>query len=321
MWYQKNNFSLLSSALPPQSQAMGGLLSSCQAIAGVLAGVDGAITLPQFIKLVEAVREASNYAPSFIANIPLSCYEALFGAEAVAERRFFNVGAGNFWGHPAWTMLDISPADGPQGLRIDFEQRSPWPIAAGVGKLAYSSHCLEHLHDDSVAHVLKEVFRILEAGSRFRLVLPDADLFLAAYRMNNRAMFFNVADHAPQADTSSIEQLLVSMVAYPCSSLSVATADLHIPDESVRRIAAGPDTAGIMTALTAHLPKDVVFPDHPHVNWFNFDKLQRMLAVAGFVDIARSAFGQSAVPVLLDTNFFDSTTPETSVFVECRKPA
>ncbi|EGC77168.1 hypothetical protein [Treponema denticola] len=61
--------------------------------------------------------------------------------------------------------------------------------------------------------------------------------------------------------------------------------------------------------------------DHPeyHINWFNKDKLTRFLRSAKFDNIIQSAYGKSISPILRNTNLFDTTVPEVSLYVEAIK--
>ena len=56
-----------------------------------------------------------------------------------------------------------------------------------------------------------------------------------------------------------------------------------------------------------------------HINWWNEAKLLRMLGVAGFDTVYRSAYGQSFCPVLRNTLYFDNTRPKISLYVEAVK--
>ena len=56
-----------------------------------------------------------------------------------------------------------------------------------------------------------------------------------------------------------------------------------------------------------------------HKTWFNKKKVIRMLNKAGFENVYESAYCQSKSPLLLDTNLFDNTQPELSLYVEAIK--
>jgi hypothetical protein len=56
-----------------------------------------------------------------------------------------------------------------------------------------------------------------------------------------------------------------------------------------------------------------------HINWWTADKLTRFLNDAGFRDIAVSAAGQSASPVLRNNCHFDNRFIQYMLFVEAVK--
>lgn len=56
-----------------------------------------------------------------------------------------------------------------------------------------------------------------------------------------------------------------------------------------------------------------------HINWWNKDKLFRMLQEAGFEEVYLSGYGQSLSPVLRNTSYFDNTCPYLSLYVEAKK--
>ena len=72
--------------------------------------------------------------------------------------------------------------------------------------------------------------------------------------------------------------------------------------------------------IIGKIPDDLELSDYPHINWLNFDKLSRMLAEAGFVDIEKSGYGQSKELVFCDTQTFDYTGSKISLFIEAVKP-
>ena len=55
-----------------------------------------------------------------------------------------------------------------------------------------------------------------------------------------------------------------------------------------------------------------------HINWYNFDKTERMLMLAGFTNIYKSGYHQSLVPIMRNS-LFDTTTIPTSLYIEASK--
>lgn len=62
----------------------------------------------------------------------------------------------------------------------DVTQRLPVP--EGAARMVYCSHVLEHLSLEGFRAALKETFRVLRSGGTFRLVLPDLEYLIDAYK-------------------------------------------------------------------------------------------------------------------------------------------
>ena len=56
-----------------------------------------------------------------------------------------------------------------------------------------------------------------------------------------------------------------------------------------------------------------------HINWFTEEKIRKMLKIAGFTGLFRSGWGQSTNPILRNTDLFDTTHPEMSLYFEAIK--
>lgn len=59
------------------------------------------------------------------------------------------------------------------------------PIADGATEMVYCSHVLEHLPLDGLRAALVETLRILRPGGTFRLVVPDLEQLIDAYKASN----------------------------------------------------------------------------------------------------------------------------------------
>ena len=56
-----------------------------------------------------------------------------------------------------------------------------------------------------------------------------------------------------------------------------------------------------------------------HINFWNYEKLEKMCIDAGFSEIYHSGFGQSLSPPLTNIKLFDNTHPKMSLYFEARK--
>ena len=74
----------------------------------------------------------------------------------------------------------------------------------------------------------------------------------------------------------------------------------------------------IQNFFTKDLEFNINFPGN-HLSWWTKNKLKNVLKEVGFKEIKFSAFGQSLNYLLRDTNYFDNTYPQISLYVEAKK--
>jgi hypothetical protein len=70
--------------------------------------------------------------------------------------------------------------------------------------------------------------------------------------------------------------------------------------------------------FTSQCAFDPKFPGN-HVSWWTHDKVIDQLRRAGFKTVYRSGYRQSASPLLRQSDLFDSTHPQMSLYVEAQK--
>jgi ubiquinone/menaquinone biosynthesis C-methylase UbiE len=252
-------------------------------------------------------------------NVPHHVYTNKYSPETLKERPFYNIGGGENWYHPYWQVIDAALLHDHAGIKHLFDGETALPVGDERAKIVYSSHCLEHLPMRTVEHLLAEIYRIMEPDGLLRLALPDMDFFSRAYGRGDNDYMINVVDNSGQYKPLSLEQNWLSQFAYPCSVLCKETPELHIGDEEVKKLINDLGYEGAMDEIVGRIPDDLSLDIFPHINWFNEKKLKGLLEKAGFVDIEKSAYGQSSETVLCDVMTFDYTTPETSLYMEARK--
>ena len=69
---------------------------------------------------------------------------------------------------------------------MDLDSLPCWPISDDSFSLVYSSHCFEHLSNQAISKALVEAHRVMESAGVIRLVFPDFDEVLSAYRRGDR---------------------------------------------------------------------------------------------------------------------------------------
>lgn len=268
-------------------------------------------------------------------------YEQRFGSEAIERRAFLNIGPGSFR-HSYWRTADKAYSNGKQSwtqMRRGLEQYKPdyiwdvyeraqFPEKDGFFKVIYNSHVVEHLFDDDARFLFQEMHRLLESGGRVRIVCPDSDLMIKAYDEKNYWFFLHylmVASKRRLISIEAIEHLLNNFTIEEfilewVSLLANDKNDIYFKKHKAKDFIESYDNLyAAFEAASEMSSKEVNRDVGGHVNWFNFDKLQRMLKGAGFEDVYLSGYIQSREPVLWDTTYFDRTDPEMSLYVEAIK--
>lgn len=67
------------------------------------------------------------------------------------------------------------------GADLTLDLRGGIPFPDNSVDLVYSSHLLEHFGYNDLIKLLKEVYRVLKPGGEFKVVVPDASIFVRGY--------------------------------------------------------------------------------------------------------------------------------------------
>ena len=79
---------------------------------------------------------------------------------------------------PGWINVDLFAT----GADVALDLREELPFPSGVASLVYSEHLFEHLEYPAEAkRFVSEVYRVLQPGGTFSVVVPDASKALNAY--------------------------------------------------------------------------------------------------------------------------------------------
>ena len=232
---------------------------------------------------------------------------------------FLNIGAGRFR-HPRWINLDLRDEYVGRGwlgndINYDLLSFEPIPVDDGALHCVYSSHVVEHLSDDAVVYLFAQIRRMLRPGGGVRIVCPDIDLAIGAFRRNDHWFFTQIfGEH--------IADVGVGLVRYCATQL----VDAEFPGNRLGsdfsgRLSAAEDIYAELDALCKQCDLDWQ-RQHPndHINYFNEARLIGLLHDAGFVDAQGSRAGQSSIAILRETSIFDTTLPYMSLYVEAYAP-
>jgi SAM-dependent methyltransferase len=256
-------------------------------------------------------------------------YEKLFGQQAVAEKRFFNVGSGSFH-HPLWSNIDYVSewyrSVQKDVIHHDLMSGEPLPIRDGHACIIYTSHTIEHVKDEAVERLFQEAYRSLMPGGYFRVTTgPDAETNYSALMRNDEDWFywdrmydapgtFEEIFHRP-ASSVPIEERWLHHVASPLAPNDRCEAARKFTAPEIRSIL---DRMGMEGALNYFTDLCEFQPDLPrlHISWWTHDKVINLMRKVGFKEVYRSGYGQSRCAPLRNTALFDNTHPQMSLYVE-----
>jgi predicted SAM-dependent methyltransferase len=109
------------------------------------------------------------------------------------------------WVEPGWINADVK--DLP-GLDLCCDIREGLPLPNDSIDYAVSVHALPELTLDEQVPALRELQRVLRPGGVLRLVLPDLDLAVDAYRRGDREFFLVPDERAESLGAKLVVQLL-----------------------------------------------------------------------------------------------------------------
>jgi hypothetical protein len=209
----------------------------------------------------------------------------------------------------------------------------PLPIENGAAEIIYTSHTVEHVTDAAAERLFRNAYKALKPGGVFRVTTgPDADLNFRALMAGDADWFYADDDasarfdvhyrniHRDKPNTRPIEERWLHHVASQLAPNDRSCSTVKFTAPEIRRIIAERGKVGALNYFTSLCTFQ---PDRigNHISWWNADKLIDRLKAAGFKDVYRSAYGQSAAHVLRNTHYFDNTHPKMSLYVEAvRQP-
>ena len=267
-------------------------------------------------------------------------YHENYSKEVLKSRPFINFGPGNFR-HKYWTIADkIYHANNGKlwsesrgnsfHEKIDYEfdlyKQQPINIDDGTYEIAYASHIVEHAYDEDNKYFFKEVYRILRKGGIFRVTAPNIDLGLRAARNKDYSFYgqyyFQKGGHFREQVLGKIERRkpIEWFVLENCSLLVNSENSTFLePSQCADFLWSNKDIYKTLNKASSLSDRSLNEKLAVHVNWFNPEKICRMLKGAGFSKILISSYGQSISPILRDIRYFDNTNPLVSWYVDAIK--
>jgi hypothetical protein len=223
-----------------------------------------------------------------------SLYRQLFRPSpqylAVAEQNYITAFP------PEWTSVSIENAD----IVIDLE--TDYKFELNDVKFAYSGHTIEHLSNDAVRRLFKNIAKSMRSGGVIRVECPDLDLLLDDYKcVNNkdRKVTKLMLDFAERWNMPKVNDLhgndiygqehikiLTGIVSYFDRKYNTALPPVCSAEEFGEKISTLSNREFGDWAVSLLSP-DQLRDSHLHRNWFNFAKLQEFLTEAGFSGVVK----------------------------------
>lgn len=227
------------------------------------------------------------------------------------EKLMINIGGGLYF-RRHWKVMDFHSkwynySKGCIDYEYDLTSDKPFPLTDNSISFFYCSHTLEHIPQEHCQHILNEIYRCLKQNGAVRFTMPNFDLAYEAFGKNNIDFFVKY-------DGQNIEQKFLRFFVF-------YLADKVRPEE-LRKNYKIMSKEKFADHYTKQVPRETQKKlTGCHLNWWDFEKLKRMLKQVGFKKIYRSVEQGSHFAEMrgFGKNGFDSTSPEISLFVEAVK--
>ena len=230
------------------------------------------------------------------------------------QNLMINIGGGEYI-RRHWRVLDY-PTQWYNHTKVfidycfDLMTNKPLPFSDNSVAFFYSAHTLEHIPQEFCQHIFDEIYRCLKNGGAIRITMPDFDLAYSAFGKNDIDFFVKYPGE-------NIEEKFLDYFA--------TYMEDKVSREELRKRYNSMEKEEFADFYTQQIPRDYHFvkiTHSNHISWWNYEKLERMLAQAGFKNIYRSTAQRSRFSEMRGVGRdcgFDSTHPELSLFVEAVK--
>jgi len=118
----------------------------------------------------------------------------------------------------------------------------------------------------------------------------------------------------------SIEQMFLYHVVTQLSTIYPDPSSKKITDEELQELFHKMDYEEVMNYCVAQCSLEIQKRNrYDHFNWWNQNKFERMLSLAGFKAVFRSYPLQSAAPVMRNEYYFDNEHNKVMMYMETIK--
>jgi predicted SAM-dependent methyltransferase len=245
------------------------------------------------------------------------------------KKLMINIGGGHFLNRH-WRTLDVPHGTrnywkGTINYQFDLCTKNSWPFLDNSVYLFYSSYTLQQIHSEWLLHNLKEAYRCLKPGGGFRITVPDYDLAADAYENKNLTFFHKDMYGAPNLDIYKDydgEHILeYAFLLFFCHHMwdRIEVSEIQELYKTLGRYK-------FADKLVESIPLDLVGvkanikTSFTQVNWFNPDKLVRIMKDVGFSEVVIMKRHESRFKEISKkksrTHGFDNSYPLISCYIE-----
>ncbi|ACK64397.1 hypothetical protein PCC8801_0297 [Rippkaea orientalis PCC 8801] len=261
-----------------------------------------------------------------IDNIADSYLYTNYSSIALEERKFYNIGAGNFF-HPYWTNVDYGTDWYKESQKNPFIEYNlmkcePLPLEDNTAEIIYTSHTIEHVTNEAVLNLFKEAYRTIKPGGGIRIVCPDARLLYDTIATNDLSFwkpYHEWIDFKDKLSEVTVFDFFVRELATSrCRFYQQGNSDNVLTLEILKELYEKLDYRDFCEQVCSGCCFRDQFPGD-HINWWDENKVKDCLKQAGFTNIYISRYGQSKLPPLRNTNLFDNSFFMIALYIEARK--
>ena len=276
-------------------------------------------------KLIERLLSLLGYKIERIKSGDDSNLYKKYPKDSLINKNFLNIGAGKFY-HKYWTNVDYGSEQYEkiqnEFVELNLIEKPKFPFEDNSIEVIYTSHTIEHITDESVINLIEESQRILKKGGVLRITCPDSNLLVNSVKFNVpsfwdwRKEWFLKKCGIDSIEIELEDYLVREFSTARCRFLENSKDSLQPLEvrEKMRNLSENEFLKWIVEKNTF----DEKFANY-HINFWNYEKLEKICIEAGFSEIYHSGFGQSLSPPLTNIKLFDNTHPKMSLYFEARK--
>jgi len=259
------------------------------------------------------------YLGKTIYNISWVIMKKIYNLSSDKTKLNINLGSGR-WLRKGWKNLDYSSnqynsvfqdyADYNHNLMTFY----PLPFKDNSVDLFYSSHTIEHLPDEYVLHLFKEIYRCLKPNGTVRITCPDYDKLYTMLISGN--VYPSLQKAYPDKDAWE---------------LFINTAVTHlngkISKDRLLQLCNKYTSEPLIKYLYRNIdPNQQINNESKHISWWNYRKITKFLYKAGFKhSVYKTLPNQSMVKEFHDDRYtlfnmgFDAVHKDYSLYIEVIK--